>query len=467
MITRRRFLAGLGGATVALPFLESVGFFGRGRASAEVVDGPPVYSVFVRQGNGVQQADPGRGEPERFWPRELGALTTESLGVTNADRAVGMLAPFADRLLLVRGTRFGFPGAGCGHSGGLNQCLTAARVVGSGKDSLADGPSIDWFLATQVNPPGVEPLTLMSGPQQAYLAHGLSYSGPRQLRGAANNPFAVYQTLMGISGEPQEVLEQIALRRRSVNDLVRDEMQDLLARPYLSAADRQRLQTHFEAIRDLEVRMSCQLTDGEVAAMQTIAQASADNSNRITVAKMMMDLIALAFACDANRVATLQIGTGNDGTRYYVDGQLQNTFHRISHRIDSDGAEGPTIPDADRLHHGIDRLFADMFLHLLDRLDSYPGPRGGSLLDDSVALWTNDLANGPPHSYNNVPQVVAGRGGGFLRTGRYVDAGGITHNRFLNTLINAAGVRRSGGAYYDSFGDPSLTPGVIDAMIAG
>ena len=67
--------------------------------------------------------------------------------MTDADRAVSELSPFADRLLMVRGTRFGFPGAGCGHSGGINQVLTAARVTGEGAGSLANGESIDWFSA--------------------------------------------------------------------------------------------------------------------------------------------------------------------------------------------------------------------------------------------------------------------------------------------------------------------------------
>lgn len=451
---------------VSLPLLESVRFLGRGRAHAEVLDQPPVYTVFVRQGNGCQQADANRGEPERFWPRDLGPLTTQSLGTDNADRALSVLAPFADRLLLVRGTRFGFSGAGCGHSGGLNQCLTAASLTGSGKDSLATGESIDWFISTQVNPPGVEPLTVMSGPQQAYIAHGLSYSGPAQLRGAQSNPFAVYQDLVGVSGASQELLEAIARRRTSVNDLVRDEMQELLGASYLSSADRTRLETHFAAIRDLEIGMGCLLPGDEVAAMESIGAAAELNENRIVAAEMMMDLIALAFACDATRTATLQIGTGNDQTRYSVDGQLQNTYHRISHRIDSDGSDGAAIPNADLIHHGIDRIYAGMFLHLLEKLESFPGPRGGTLLDDSVALWTNDLANGPPHSYRNIPQVLAGGGGGFLRTGQYIDAGDVTHNRLLNTIINAAGIRKDGGEYYDSFGDGSLQGGVIEAMIA-
>lgn len=461
MISRRRFLRGLGTAAVALPFLESVRW--TRRATAEV-EGPRVYSFFIRQGNGVQQAY--ASEPERFWPRALGPLTRDNLGTTNGDRTLGLLADHADKLTFVRGTRFGFPGNGCGHSGGLNQCLTASRLSGEGKDSLATGESVDWFIANRVNPAGIEPLTLMSGPQSAYIAHGLSYSGPGRLRGAKNNPFSVYTALMGLGGESPEVLEQIALRRRSVNDLVRGEMQDLLAKPDLSATDRQRLDQHFTAIRDIEVGMACRLTDGQVNAIRTISAASEANENRLQVADYMCDLAALAFACDATRTGTLQIGTGNDGTRYYVDGALQNTFHRISHRIDSDGSAGAPIENADRLHHGIDKLFAGVFKRFLDRLAGYTGPSGGPLLDDAVVLWTNDLSNGPPHSYQNVPQVLAGGAAGFLKTGQYLDAGGVTHNKFLNTLINAVGIRNTDGSYYDSFGDDSLQPGVIPAMIA-
>ena len=465
MINRRRFLAGLGGAMVALPVLESVKFLG-GRAANASGETNPVYSVFVRQGNGCQQAIESRGEPDRFWPASHGALTNDILAIDNAGQAVAELAEHASSLLLVSGTNYNFPGNGCGHTGGLNQCLTAAKVTGDGKDSLSDGESIDWFLSQRVNPNGVEPLTLMSGPQTSYIAHGLSYSGPQQLRAAANNPFAVYQDLVGLAGASQELLEAIALRRKSVNDLVRDEMRDLLGKSYLSASDKQRLQTHFDVIRDIEINMSCQLTDSEVMALQDISGAAEDNGNRIAVAEMMMDLIAMAFSCDANRVATLQIGTGNDGTRYTVNGQLQNTFHRISHRIDSDGSEGDPIAGADLLHHEIDILYAQMFKHLLDRLSIYTGPTGGSLLDDSVALWTNDLASGPPHSRQNIPQVLAGKAGGYLKTGQYIDAGGTAHNKFLNTLISAAGVCKPDNSPYDSFGDASLEPGIIPGMIA-
>jgi hypothetical protein len=211
--------------------------------------------------------------------------------------------------------------------------------------------------------------------------------------------------------------------------------------------------------------MACQLPEASVQGMRALQQVFEANEHRVRVAGFMLELVALAFACDANRVGTLQIGSGNDGTRYTVNGVLQNTYHRISHRIDGDGEVGDPIPDADLLHHGIDRIFAGIVKRFLDRLAAYPGPGGGTLLDDSVVLWTNDLANGPPHSYSNIPQVLAGGGGGFLRTGQYLDAGGIPHNRLLNTIINAAGIRNPDGSYYDSFGDSALPRGVISAMI--
>ena len=62
--------------------------------------------------------------------------------------------------------------------------------------------------------------------------------------------------------------------------------------------------------------------------------------------------------------------------------------------------------------------------------------------------------------------VIAGSGGGFLRQGVYVDAGGVTNNRFLSTLVSAAGVRGPDGALVDDFGDPSLDKGIIPEMLA-
>ena len=230
--SRRLFLRGAGTVALGLPFLETFSRFGA-RAGAQ----PPTdsFAVWLRQGNGIAQA--GNREPERFWPRATGPLTTDGLAA-ESDRALSELAPYADKILAVAGLRFAFPGNGCGHSGGGNQCLTAARVsdTPSGNESLAMGESVDNRIARELHPER-EPLTLFTGRKSGYLPEVMSYRGPLDLRAGENDPFNAYMRMTGLAGMDIELINRIRQRRMSVNDLVRDQMSALL-RTDLSADDR-------------------------------------------------------------------------------------------------------------------------------------------------------------------------------------------------------------------------------------
>jgi hypothetical protein len=461
-VARRAFLRGAGGVMLSLPFLETLA---PRRVRAQPMAAPR-YTVFIRQANGVAQA--GNNEPERFWPHNLGALTTASLQA-EPDRAVSELAKYASKLLLVAGTKFGFPGNGCGHSGGANQVLTAAKVSDDpkGQYSLAMGESVDNRMARELNPEAREPLTLLTGPTQGYLPIVLSYRGAKQLRGAENDPFNVYKRMTGLAGMDAATIAQVATRRKSVNDLVRGQLQSFLARPDLSASDRQRLDLHLSAVRDVEVKMACTLPDMRQRELDAINPV--DGNNYLAVTQMHMDLVALSFACDYSRVATIQMGGGNDATEFtipgFLNGQKLPRFHQISHRIYSDGATGDPIMGAQDMHHEIDKLHARLFIYLLDKLSSYAAP-SGSLLDNAVAAWTNDLGHGVSHTYANIPWVLAGSYGGFLKQGLYVNAGNVTHNQLLNTLLTGMGVHKADGSPVDDFGDPSLKRGLISALLA-
>ena len=70
-----------------------------------------------------------------------------------------------------------------------------------------------------------------------------------------------------------------------------------------------------------------------------------------------------------------------------------------------------------------------------------------------MAVWTNDLGHGVSHTYNNITWVLAGSCGGYLKTGAYIDAGNVTHNRLFNTLLSAVGVRNADGSEITNFGD--------------
>lgn len=462
---RRLFLGGAAGVTIGLPFLET---FARKGARAAGPDDPG-FVVFMRQGNGCSQALPYSDppEPEMFWPRNLGALTATSMAA-DSDRATSELSEHADKLLLVRGVNGAFSISGCGHARGALQCLTAQPSEDSevSNNSLALGESLDNRIARELNLDGRGPLTLAAMRPSNFLDSVLSYRGPNDRRGAQTNPKVAFDDIMGLVNLDESSANAIAARRKSVNDLVRDQMQALLNRSDLSTDDRARLDLHFSAIRDLEIRLAeCSpLNEATVSAIEAI-DGSHENGDRVVeVAELHIDVIALAVSCGYSHAVTLQVGTGNDNTRYWWQGEQFPSYHWISHRIFADGSEGDPIPDAQSKHNAVDRIHAQLFKRLLDRLSAYTTDTG-TLLDRGVCAWINDLSNGPPHAINNLPYVLAGGADGFLRTGVYVDAGGVLHNKLLNTIATAVGLRKDNGDPVDDFGHASLERGLIDEMI--
>ncbi|MGB5194980.1 MAG: DUF1552 domain-containing protein [Polyangiales bacterium] len=463
---RRLFLTGAAGVTVGLPFLET--FASKGARAAGPDD--PGFVVFMRQGNGCSQALPysNPAEPEMFWPRDLGALTAASLAA-DSDRATSELSAYADDLLLVRGVRGALSIGGCGHARGALQALTAQPTgdAEATNNSLALGESLDNRIARELNVDGTGPLTLAAMRPYGFLDSVLSYRGPNDRRGAQTNPKVAFDNIMGLVDLDESSASSIEARRQSVNDLVRDQMQSLLGRSDLSSDDRSRLDLHFTAIRDLEIRLAeCTPLDAStVAAINALDGQHQDGNRIVEVAELHIDVIALALSCGYTRAATLQIGNGNDGTRYWWEGEQFPSYHWISHRIFADGSEGDPIPDAQSKHNAVDRIHARLFGRLIDRLSQYT-TETGTLLQKGVCVWMNDLSNGPPHSVNNLPYVLAGGADGFLRTGAYVDAGDVTHNKMLNTLATAVGLRKGNGDPVDDFGHESLEGGLISEMMA-
>lgn len=440
---RRAFLSGAGAVAIGLPFLE-----GMPERSAWAAGETPTFGLFIVTANGVVQND--GSEPDRFWPTATGALTQASMEAFRADRVTGELAAYADRLLIVRGVNYPGGASGCGHSLGLVQSLTGRgpNPGATNNTATASGKSIDTLIAEFF---GEEPLTLYAGAKGGFINEKLSFSAAGQVRAAEGNPFNVYRRLtdffgMGGGDGGNAAAEMLVARRKSFNDLVREELNDLKARPQLSKADVDRLEQHFQSLRDLENDMvemgvSCSEEAVDVTALEAISSGDAFRRNGTIeqVVKLQLELAALAFACNAYRVATLQAGDGTDGTRYEIGGRTVESFHHISHRIASDGTSGPAIAGAFETHEAIDRIRMQTFAHGIQRW-AETSTGGGSLLDNGFMMWSSHNATGPSHSWNNLPYIIAGSGGGVLRQGEYIDAGRVLNERILNTLARANGV---------------------------
>lgn len=474
-ISRRMVLRGLGGVALSLPLLES---FGRPAAKAQDAASDSTYAIFFRQANGVAcaQSSPlgGSGEPERFWPSATGALTAATLG----GRALDELLDHASHLLVVNNVNMYDFNYGDGHARGALQGLTARGPVtpGAGGDSEAAGESLDHRIGRELNPAGRDSLFLYSGSNRGWLGGAcISYRGPGMRRAPQINPRVAYEAMAGgdggMSSQATMLLRQ---RQMSVNDLVREQMQRLMNSSRLSASDRDRLDLHFTSIREIEVALGCNLPTEQVSAINAgngFVQSD-DGMSVFELTRLHMDVAVLAVACGYTRSVAIQVGNGNDGNIRYRDdsGNLMENFHYVSHRRRSHDNSGAVIANSDLLHHQVDRQFARMFKHLLDRLQAYAMPEGGSLLEQGVSVWYNDLGNGPDHSPSNVPFILGGSAGGFFKQGQHIRISGgewdENHKRMLNTIGSAVGLRNGAGEHLDDFGDPALRNGVLSELMA-
>lgn len=470
-MNRRHFLVGLGGVTVGLPMLESLGF--RRFARAQEAKAPRRFVTFF-QCNGANM--------ERIWPGgAFGALTAGHFG---ADRTLAPLAAMRDKLLVLRNMHMSPKGFGqdtntngCDHQKGTAQKLTCAPLNSA---SFATGISIDQFIATQVNAGGREGMTLGVHSVGSGPTGSISYRGDNKPVTSEANPRLAFQDLMGINYSSPAQRDLLGDRRKSVLDLVHADFEALNARK-LSKADQAKLDLHFTTIRDLE----SQLTPGgagtaprcaplDAARIAQINGADAGGVNVYgdkqfkTVGRMQMDLIALALACNHTRVATLQWGSGAGGPIFSWDGMshLYN-HHKLSHGNTADDSSGGAVAGYQDMIAAIDSWFAGEYLYLLERLNAYSEP-GGTLLDNSAVMWINELSEGKDHDFRDLPCVIAGSCGGALKTGRFLNLSknadarktnfpdlDAPHNKLFTTLANVMGAKATGGGRVTHFGNTS------------
>ncbi len=470
MSIHRRIVLKGAGALLSLPLLESIG---APTARAAGTEAP--FAIFLRQACGVasdQTTKEVGHEPERFWPRSFSKLTPSN----TEGRAVDELRAHFAKLLIVKGVNMKDFDYGDGHARGALQGLTAQGPVvpKAGGSSEANGESIDHLIGRKLNPGGRDSLFLYAGPSGGWLGGAcISYRGPGQRRAAIRDPRQAYDLLTGgVASVSAAEGKRLAERQKSVNDLVRAQMQALLARPDLSQSDRRRLDLHFSAVRDLE-RAFGRLPQQREAELLMSARyvGSTDGEDVMRVVKMHMDVAVLAVAGGYTRSVAIQVGNGNDGSSRYLDpatGQRMENFHYVSHRRRSHDASGDIIAGSDLLHHRVDRYFAQMFKYLLDKLAEYPSSGGGSLLERGVSLWYNDHGDGPAHGFSNIPIVLAGSAGGFFKQGehlRTMHPSEHNHGRLLATIATAVGVRNEQGKPLEAFGDASLEKGLLRELM--
>jgi hypothetical protein len=244
------------------------------------------------------------------------------------------------------------------------------------------------------------------------------------------------------TGDSSGAVEGTSLDR-SMLDLVRESAADL--RKLVSNDDQHQLDDYMDSVRSLEKRVVAierQQAQAVKAAAPGKSSANVQRSPPLDVkvptgpmkwsehVKVMGDLLILAFQTDVTRVGTLTTSY-NQGVSY-----PELPFSDLHHELSHHGKDPAVLAKLAQ----IDRFNIEQFAYLVSRMKSLK-EGGGTLLDNVIFTWGSGLGDGHGHTTTRLPTVIAGGGGGTIRTGRYVPK--VTGNQgdLLTGILTRAGVQ--------------------------
>lgn len=227
-------------------------------------------------------------------------------------------------------------------------------------------------------------------------------------------------------------------RKASVLDLVTQDANDLIGQ--LGYTDQQKLEQYLTGVRELEQRITTTATLTCSPGDPPGSERELDYPEHYTA---MLDLIVMAYQCDATRVVSFMQGNALSNRTYPHLG-ISRGHHDISHH-------GGNQENIDMLIQ-IGTWEFEQIAYLFDRLKQVPdGADGGNLLTNSVIVVASDISDGDFHNNDDKPVIIGGHGGGFFRVGEHVaypGGFGQTHEKYSNMLVTtlaAAGVESSLG----------------------
>jgi hypothetical protein len=237
-----------------------------------------------------------------------------------------------------------------------------------------------------------------------------------------------------------------SLRNLSILDRVKDDAAALGRE--ISSDDNRKLDEYLTSLREIETRVDkmrksqeaaqekAKLENKPVFAMERPANGLPEDLREH--ARLMCDIVAIAFQTDKTRFATLLLARDLSAL-YYPFLEVREGHHAASHNNNSDGYER------------IARFHLSQFAYLAKRLDAMP-EGDGTVLDHSCLMFLSNMWIGRTHNNQRLPLVLAGGLNGALKTGRtldYADAG--DDNRKMCSLYLSLMDRF--GVKLDHFGD--------------
>ena len=430
-MNRRAFLRGAGGTLIGLPMLASLS----PRTSHAAGDGDcRLLVISLTQGYLVDEMATAGADETDF-----------SLGPQ-----LEPLAAHRDSMLIVRG----ITDDSCkldsynAHTTNRVHALTAAGMIWSpngGAPTSAGGISIDQRIAKlwegQLGPTPYRSLEFGVG-AKGQTMQAVSWAGIDQPLPPDNSPGNMFDRLFSDFETPDPVaFERQKTNRSLVLDAVNDNFE--LVRKDLSAADQITLDLHAERVTGLQQTI-------ESLSFCTPPGAPGSAGSPAETADLQAQLLVTALECGLTRVANLVIGEfdwGGYGINYSAD-SYHNTVHT-----------GPTTPERRQALRDSYVWNYTQVAKVLDLLATTSDGMGGTLLDSTIVMVSNDFSSGSSHSYVDKDFLLFGGAATGLSTGRLLDRSGHTTNDLFTALIHVA------GGDDNCFGDGSYCSSPVGGLV--
>jgi hypothetical protein len=262
----------------------------------------------------------------------------------------------------------------------------------------------------------------------------------RMVYPAANKPIAPID-------DPYQMFNKLYGRAKD-RELLKSVLDDVTADlkkvgSAVSSEDKRLLDEHATFVREMEKELRAANEQAVGHPVPELEPGVKKENDRIPqISKMQIDLLVNSFAADFARVGTLQYTNSVGQARMRWLGVTEG-HHELSHHEDKQTESQEKLTK-------INKWFCEQLAYMAKRLAETPEPGGpGSLLDNTLLVWTNELGKGNSHTLDNIPFVLVGNGLDF-RMGRSVKYPKVPHNRLLLALAHGFGHR------IEKFGNPDF-----------
>ena len=440
-MNRRQLLRALGVGAATVPLIPNL----EGWAAPGVTPTPKRMLMLFTSSGIVPELWYPTGT-ETNWNLPAGASTTP-------------LLRHKESLMFLKNLQRGAAGGG-GHEASMGGLWTG----NSCKSSVAQAATVDQIIAKNI-PKQTDFQTYAFGVMCPYHAEGditsrlsknnpyMIHAGPGQKILSETDPYKNFDKLfagLGTGGVADTTaMDKMRAEKRSIIDVLKEDLTDVNVK--VGREDRGKIDSHLEAVRDIERRLSSAgpRMMGAIPARPMGGIALDRNANYPMLINVMTKIVVAALASDRTRIASLQYSRGFSQIRHTWVG-ARDAHHTISHK------EGEKAMLAK-----IQGWYCERFAELFDEMKLVKEGTG-TLLDSTLCVYSNELALGWTHGCNPGSVFWAtgaqGKFNGNVRPGRYLDfAGtGFDYNQMLQTmahLMGATSVNKIG-----DFGKPGTIP---------